>query len=356
MGTDSIPSLHVSEPGRSTLDPLVQSLLADWEAALVESNAEERAVHRVDLEDRLLKMQRIEGDRGQCIATQWEQARARVMEQLLRRLDGLVPGLAKIAERAIHAEWRVWDHVDPGCSLDDPAFSASVRDSVRERLDGVRAYALVAQDAIHDGLLRRILNRRHLDVRLEEELDRLARSSGMDTPLSVAILDLDHFKRVNDTHGHPAGDQVLLVLQDLLLTHVRRYDVVGRYGGEEIMIVMPGISEEQAIARMENVRCAIEVHPFTVPSNGCSDSRSISVTASVGVRTVLARDLVPTESYDEGSSAHRSNVFRSRRKIVTRRLIEGADQALYHAKEVASPRESGVTASRNRVVGFSEVA
>ena len=100
-------------------------------------------------------------------------------------------------------------------------------------------------------LLTGVLNRQALLARLEDELDRAARYQ---RPCSIVLVDLDHFKRVNDTHGHMAGDAVLREVADVLRSNVRSVDLVGRYGGEEFMIVMPETDADAAAASAEKLR------------------------------------------------------------------------------------------------------
>ncbi|MBK1709118.1 diguanylate cyclase [Marichromatium gracile] len=105
--------------------------------------------------------------------------------------------------------------------------------------------ALIRQDSL-TGLLNRIA----FDLHLETEV---ARSSRSDAPLVLAILDIDHFKQVNDTYGHPVGDRVIRSLAQMLRKRLRRHDVIGRYGGEEFSVLMP----DTTIAAAEKVMNAL---------------------------------------------------------------------------------------------------
>ena len=117
------------------------------------------------------------------------------------------------------------------------------------------------------------LNRGAVLARLDEELVRADRE---DRSLSVGMLDIDHFKDVNDAFGHPAGDRVLCAVAERSLDALRPYDVFGRFGGEEFLLVVVGVEGSQARAIFERVRLAIEAVPVVV------DGKEIRVTASVG--------------------------------------------------------------------------
>jgi len=108
----------------------------------------------------------------------------------------------------------------------------------------------IQEQAVRDPLTN-LYNRRYLDENFERELTRAKRDG---YPLSLAVIDIDHFKRVNDTYGHPAGDQVLRALAQLLLRHTRASDIACRHGGEEFLLLMPNIGAENARARAEALR------------------------------------------------------------------------------------------------------
>jgi diguanylate cyclase (GGDEF)-like protein len=141
-----------------------------------------------------------------------------------------------------------------------------------------------------------IFNRRKLDEVLEHECLRAQRTGAA---LSLMIIDVDHFKRVNDTYGHQSGDQVLRDIARILRQSVRTLDTVGRWGGEEFMIICTDTPQAGAAALAESIRATIENHRF--PDVG-------SMTASIGV----------AERRADGGAQD---------------LVREADQALYRAKE-----------------------
>eukprot|EP00913_Durusdinium_trenchii_P006054 g5666.t1 len=112
---------------------------------------------------------------------------------------------------------------------------------------------MLAQRAQIDGLTG-LWNRAHFDERWTEEVKRAERSG---SPLSLAVFDLDHFKQVNDTYGHPAGDAVLQGVARLIQQVTRQADVACRYGGEEFVVIMPDTPPEQALNLCERIRVAL---------------------------------------------------------------------------------------------------
>ena len=122
-----------------------------------------------------------------------------------------------------------------------------------------------------------LANRRGGERDISAEISRARRQS---TPLSCLLLDIDHFKSVNDTSGHQAGDYVLREISELLRRTVRAYDILVRWGGEEFLIVLPGVSPEQARKLAERLRAAVEQMPL---------SGIDGVTASIGV-SALGKD------------------------------------------------------------------
>jgi len=141
-------------------------------------------------------------------------------------------------------------------------------------LDNARLSQRLHEMSTLDGLTRQ-LNHRAIYERLTEEMERARRYK---TPLSVVLCDLDEFKEVNDTHGHLAGDQVLREAAGVLRHCLRSTDVLGRYGGEEFLAVLPQIDLTAARQAAERLRQGLEGHPMKLPTGA-----TVRVTGSFGV-------------------------------------------------------------------------
>ena len=139
--------------------------------------------------------------------------------------------------------------------------------SARERLQ---------LQATHDSLTG-LLNRGAILERLEQEIERAARE---DLHIAVLMGDLDHFKSVNDENGHLTGDAVLRQVAQRLRSTVRPYDVVGRYGGEEFLIVAPGCDCTDALALAERLRTSVDSAPFKTSHGMISMTMSLGATAA----------------------------------------------------------------------------
>lgn len=172
------------------------------------------------------------------------------------------------------------------------------------RILNLQAELVAAREALRDQAMRDALtglwNRRSIIEILIREQSRASRNS---TSVGVLMMDIDHFKEVNDTHGHLAGDDVLKEVARRLLASVRPYDGVGRYGGEEFIVVLPGCEVASIQARAEAMRLAICDQPIT------AHGRQLRITASFG-----------------------ATVFNPDRSLDVAELIRAADDALYEAK------------------------
>jgi diguanylate cyclase (GGDEF)-like protein len=188
----------------------------------------------------------------------------------------------------------------------DVAFFTAVANQLTVAVVNARLYHETRELSYRDGLTG-LFNRRYFEETLDQELYRAERYR---MPLSLIMADIDHFKPYNDTHGHPKGDQALKVMAAILTETTRRVDVVARYGGEEMVLILPLTPKHPALLAAEKLRLAVEGTQF--PDG--------QLTMSLGVATYPE---------DGGSAAE---------------LIKAADDALYAAKQ----------AGRNRVEVFSK--
>ncbi len=171
-----------------------------------------------------------------------------------------------------------------GFDRDDLRLLALIAGQIGAALENVRLHERVKDQAVRDSLTQ-VFNHSYLYQRLAEEVTR-AEQAG--TPVSFVMVDIDNFKAFNDTYGHLAGDEALRAVAATILHSVRKVDTVGRYGGEEFGIVLPGTDQQQAYAVGERIRRAVE--ELTTSSNG--ETRAL--TASLGVATFpdVANDYV----------------------------------------------------------------
>jgi len=138
----------------------------------------------------------------------------------------------------------------------------------------VKSILMQANELANIDVLTFLPNRRKIIVELQEEV---IRSDRYGTPLSISILDIDHFKKVNDTYGHTTGDEALRSVAARLRDHIRHPDVIGRYGGEEFLIVLPN-SDAKAAAEQASRLCR-EIRKMQIEAN----DHILSVTISVGI-------------------------------------------------------------------------
>jgi diguanylate cyclase (GGDEF)-like protein len=153
-----------------------------------------------------------------------------------------------------------------------------------------------------------------------EATAEIARAIRTRTPLSVALVDIDHFKAVNDTHGHLVGDKALRAVTDALRTQLRAYDLAGRFGGEEFAILLPHTYEANALTIAERLRLRIADMSIPVDS-GDESGPCVRLTVSIGVAGL------------DGSGPELTD------------LLAAADTALYYAKETGRNKSHAITAS-----------
>ena len=174
------------------------------------------------------------------------------------------------------------------------------------RLVNLQAELLGAREALREqattDALTKLWNRSYIEDHLRGELARAERER---RPVGIILVDLDHFKSINDTYGHFAGDIVLQEAAQRMRSSVRTYDFIGRYGGEEFLILVPGCDEKSTFAQAERLRTFIAQPPIQLPS------AELNVTASFGCTSVFPGRSVSGDA-----------------------LIRRADEALYLAKRL----------------------
>lgn len=176
----------------------------------------------------------------------------------------------------------------------------------------VRARDKLRFEAMHDSLTS-LFNRAAILARLDDELARSARNG---KPISIVMVDLDHFKQVNDDFGHAAGDAVLRGASNLFKAGLRPYDSVGRVGGEEFLVVLPECDLDSGAGVAERLAGLLRAHPIPVPAG------RVRVTASLGVASTSQEDVLDAQE-----------------------LTRAADAALYRAKRGGRDRAEVATAT-----------
>ncbi|MGJ3230340.1 MAG: PleD family two-component system response regulator [Oceanicaulis sp.] len=200
--------------------------------------------------------------------------------------------------------------------IDGGELSARARTLVRRK-----SYADALRDRLEESLemavtdpLTGLYNRRYVVSRLRQGLDALDRSG---EPVAVALIDIDHFKRINDTFGHQAGDRVLKGFSERLSRELRAIDIAGRYGGEEFLVIFAGANAGDALEAAERARAGMAREAFVMTAGG----ESAAVTLSAGVAEAMPGDDVED-------------------------VLARADAALYEAK----------ASGRNQVIGWRKRA
>ncbi|MBL8690516.1 MAG: diguanylate cyclase [Rhodospirillaceae bacterium] len=228
----------------------------------------------------------------------------------LHKEDGLVDQAAFHALAEAHK--RMHDHARwlAARGVKDTRIPPEEYDAFMDKVDLFATYAKRLGKAFRAALaeldpLTGVQNRQSMLAELERERSRSRRSK---TPCCLALGDLDHFKKVNDTYGHMVGDQVLAAAAEIFLSGLRPYDALFRYGGEEFLFCLPETTPDQAVVALDRLRERLEDRPVPLPGG-----KSLPVTCSFGVALMTADAKV-----DE--------------------VIARADAALYKAKNLGRNR------------------
>jgi diguanylate cyclase (GGDEF)-like protein len=224
---------------------------------------------------------------------------------LLSWLPMMVLTAARVGELLGWWVGPVWlIHAFPmGFALAGLVLTVGLADRMQQlRRDRDQASRLAAQDA-----LTGVLSRTAIIEQLQREVEA-AHAQG--TPLSVVFFDIDHFKRINDEHGHPVGDQSLRLVATRTRGKLRKRDFLGRYGGDEMLVLLPDTTFDNALVVAEHLRAAVNNRPLTI------DGRVIDTSLSLGVA-----QLADGETFE--------------------RLLERVDVALYSSKSAGRDRVTG---------------
>ena len=185
------------------------------------------------------------------------------------------------------------------------------RELTQER---VRMMEKLQRLAITDGLTK-LHNSRSFYSQLEVEVDRFNRYKH---PLSLLLLDIDHFKEYNDNYGHLEGDKVLVRISQLIKACLRKLDTAYRYGGEEFTVILPETSGEEAVLVAERIRKTIQTEKFKPES-----AKELGITISIGVAQYAAEEQLST-------------------------FIQRADKAMYHSKQEGRNRVTSLSAEKEK--------
>lgn len=183
-------------------------------------------------------------------------------------------------------------------------------------INRANVYSEILKHATLDALTG-FYNRRQMEERIKQEISSAKRKH---TPLCAIMIDIDYFKRVNDTYGHAAGDFILKTVSKIMRSQLREYDIAARYGGEEFAIILPFTEQPEAVMVAERLRKAVENKVIDIEKvNSKNDTKTIKITISLGV-------------------------YRFKESDKAADLLINADRALYEAKETG----------RNQVVVFKQ--
>ncbi len=229
-------------------------------------------------------------------------AQERTIRSISQTFDTLL--VPVVTDESVIALMKLTRSREKPFSTDELRFLEAVANQTALALERVKLIAFLENLSITDALTG-IANRRHFEWRLSEEVERARRYK---YPLSALLLDLDHFKQVNDNYGHQIGDIVLQQVAQRLKNSLRRTDFLARYGGEEFVVLAPQTPAERAIILGERLRQVIAESPIT------ADDLQIRITLSVGIA------VFPDHAQNESE------------------LIGAADAALYKAKQMGRNR------------------
>ncbi|MGV8959484.1 MAG: GGDEF domain-containing protein [Stenotrophomonas sp.] len=231
-------------------------------------------------------------------------------DQVLAQISALLPDIGTLFDTPVPSPARVLHLIEHASELATLRNLRELQDAslAQQRATEFESRANRLAEQAHLDALTGALNRRQLETVLEQEFARAARQN---SPFSIAFIDLDDFKKINDAHGHLTGDQVLRAFAGRLQELLRASDTVGRFGGEEFIALLPGTAETAAVEVIRRVLASIADTPMAE-----IDGAQIHVTFSAGVAT-------------HGAYERFDNV---------QELVKAADDALYRSKNLGRNR------------------
>ena len=218
--------------------------------------------------------------------------------------------LAKTVADSVSREMNLYIRHKKGHRIPVLARTTPLRDSLRQAIGAIEVFTdnspiLAITQKIKElekmallDHLTELANRRYTELNIQTKLDEMRRYG---RPFGILFMDIDHFKKINDMHGHDIGDKVLVMVANTFVKNVRASDIVGRWGGEEFLAIIPNINEEQLYFTANKLRVLVEQSGFSLNSD------IVQVTVSIGATLALPNDTSET-------------------------LLERADKLLYYSK------------------------
>jgi diguanylate cyclase (GGDEF)-like protein len=260
-------------------------------------------------------------------------------------LLGAAGHAALVSRRQLHRVARLLDHLASSAETGHDLDTRGIHDRrLRMSVDVLAASLADTWTLASTDPLTGTLSRQALLARLADEIERAERYR---RNLSIVLIDLDHFKQLNDGYGHAAGDQVLHEVAGLLCASVRAVDVVGRYGGEEFMVVLPETDTDAAATLAEKLRRVAEAHSAAV-----GDGHKVGLTISAGVATAVGGHTIDLLIRDADAALYTAKALGRNKVYVFRDSGEGG--LVRRAPIEATARELAVAVGRSAMLAARE--
>jgi len=207
----------------------------------------------------------------------------------------------------VYGVLKVYSSKDEYFDIDDFRILEIISTTATISIENISLFKTTQELALKDPLTG-LYTRRAFDDKMEEEILVSARTK---KPFSLAILDIDHFKKINDTYGHQIGDEILKYVAHILKSSIREFDFVARYGGEEFAIIMPQTDKKTSLSILTNIRNIIKTYPPVI------EEKTINITLSIGLSEF------PTEALSK------SQIIRVSDERLYQAKNEGRDRIIY---------------------------